>query len=54
MQEKTIEKLSTLSKKAPTKSLLIHSMPCEKKAAHIRNQAIEAMEKNEAMEVGYR
>ncbi|KTD37573.1 hypothetical protein Lmor_0436 [Legionella moravica] len=44
----------SLEKVTPTKTFIIDSMPCEEKAAHIRNEAIQAIKQNNDMEMGYR
>ena len=43
-----------LDKMKPTKALLIDSMSCEEKAAHVRNEAVDAIQNQNDMEVGYR
>lgn len=49
-----VEKKIPLKKVTPSKSLLICSMPCEIKAATIRNQTVDSMEAENIEDVSYR
>ncbi len=44
----------TLNKVTPSKSLFIGAMPCEIKAARIRNSAVDSIEAKDVGEVSYR
>lgn len=46
--------LKDFKKDTPSKTLIFKSMPCEIKAAHIRNSTIDGMENNDIAEVAYR
>jgi|GEM_PF-6229088 len=46
--------LIVLEKKPPAKSLLFFSMSCEQKAAHIRSETADGLQKQDFMEIGYR
>lgn len=50
----TTDDTTKLKKVAPSKMLLIGSMPCERQTAYIRNEAIEAMNRNEIGTVAFR
>lgn len=52
---KTLNTKNTFLKPvSPTRTLLIRSMPCEERAAHIRNQTIVSLENNDVAEVSFR
>lgn len=46
--------LTTINRVEPTKTIFIKTFPCEHKAAYIRNEAVEAMERNDIPNVAYR
>lgn len=43
-----------LEKLPPAKSLLLASMACEKKVAHIRSMTVDCLQKKDVMEIGHR
>lgn len=45
---------SKLKKMPPTRALFFAAMPCEKTAAHIRNKAIDGLQQDDMMAIGYR